>query len=141
MRRCPEHDLKLLTSVSTIMVIGLLMHATQRYLTQCCLPLKSWPFHEIVFSLFIQTTGAQLHFFCRNVSYRRCVDRLPPAVQHVEVPRLLLHVYVWKNRVCGRFGELIAMGTLKRTLSSCTRQVYVWKESVGGIDSRCRRWE
>ena len=58
-------------------------------------------------------TGAQLHLFYRNVSYRCCVDRLPPAIRHVQVLRLLLHVYVWEDS--GRsFRRLTATGTLGR---------------------------
>ena len=53
---------------------------------------------EIVFSLYTQTPARSVHFFCRNVSYRRCVDRLPPAIRHV-------HVYVWKESVSGIFSR------------------------------------
>ena len=49
-------------------------------------------------------TGA-LSIFCRNVSFCRCVDWLPPAIRHVEVLRLLLHVYVWEDRVGGIFSR------------------------------------
>ena len=69
---------------------GLLLHESQRVLPAVekltvprdCLQ----PLHP--------DTGAQLHFFCRNVSYRRCVNRLPSAIRHV-------HVYVWVGRVGG----------------------------------------